>query len=80
VFYTDFCADGKLGHPTPADLATRAIQSVREADEGKDGISYLMQAIECGIETPLTTAYRAEILAQTEATSLEEAIKKAKGQ
>ena len=78
VLYTDFRAEGKLQNPTPDDLAGRAIRSVREAAEGKDGISYLMNAIGCGIETPLTTAYRAEIFKQTEATSLEEAIRKAK--
>ena len=80
VLYTDFRTEGKLQNPTPDDLAARAIQSVREAAEGTDGISYLMNAIECGIETPLTTVYRAEIFKQTEATSFEEAIRKAKGQ
>lgn len=48
------------------------------AEAGKDGISYLMNAIACGIETPLTPSYRAEILKQTNAESLEEALKKAK--
>jgi len=62
VLYADSNDSGKIGNPTPADLATRAIQSVRKAEDGKDGITYLMDAIACGIETPLATVYRAETL------------------
>ena len=53
--------------PRPEELAKRAVESVGKADEGKDGISYLMNAIACGIETSLTPAYRAEILKLTDA-------------
>jgi len=79
LLYTDFRAEGKIANPTPEDLATRAIQSVQEADEGKDGISYLRDALECGIQTPLTPAYTTEILRKTNARSLEEALRNAKG-
>jgi hypothetical protein len=78
VLYTDFPADGKIGNPTAEELARRAIQSVGKADERKDGISYLMDNMACGIETPLTSAYREEILKQTEEKSLEEALTKGK--
>jgi hypothetical protein len=74
VLYTDFPAEGKMDNPTAEELARIAIQSVGKADEGKDGISYLINAITCGIETPLTPAYRHEILKQTDARSLEEAL------
>jgi hypothetical protein len=78
VLYTDFSAAGKMDNPTAEELARRAIQSVAKADEGQDGISYLMNAITCGIETPLTPAYRDEILKQTETKSLQEALTMAK--
>ncbi len=76
VLYTDFHAEGKLANPKPAELATRAIESVKLADEGHDGISYLIDAMKCSIETPLTRAYRDEILHQANAASLEEALRK----
>jgi hypothetical protein len=75
VLYTDFNADGKIDNPTAAALAEGAVQSVTAAQEGKDGITYLSDAISCGIETPLTSSYRAEILQQTKAASLEEALR-----
>jgi len=79
VLYTDFHAAGKIPNPTARKLAERAIHSVEGADDGKDGISYLIDAIKCGIETPLTPAYKAEILRQTNANSLEEALMVLKG-
>ena len=75
VLYTDFNADGKIDNPAAGALAKGAIHSVGAAQEGKDGITYLADAIGCGIETPLTSAYRAEILQQTKAASLEEALR-----
>ena len=74
VLYTDFNAAGKIDHPTAAELAEHAIQSVTGALEGKDGITYLADAISCGIETPLTSEYRAEILRRTGTASLYEAL------
>ena len=74
VLYTDFNDTGRIPKPTPADLAACAIQSVRRAEGGKDGISYLINAMACGIQTPLTEAYRDEILKQTKTASLQEAL------
>jgi hypothetical protein len=34
------------------ELAVLAIASVAKADEGRDGISYLVTAMRCGVETP----------------------------
>lgn len=57
--------------PLSADtLATLAIKSAREAAPGKDGITYLMNAMRSGIVTPLTSAYEAAILAETGARDL----------
>jgi len=77
VLYTDFHPEGKIAHPTAADLAKHAIQSVKVAEEGKDGISYLINAIASGIRTLLTPDYETEILRQTGTRSLEEALQKA---
>jgi hypothetical protein len=78
ALYTDFNPSGKIPRPIAADLAKQAIASVTEAPEGRDGITYLMDAIRSGIETPLTADYRAEILKQTMTLTLEEALKTAK--
>ena len=80
VLYTDFPAAGKNSNLAAEDLARRAIQSVGKADEGKDGISYLINAIESGIETPLTQRYCDAILNQTDTDSLEGALDWAKNQ
>ena len=63
---------------TASELAARAIRSAREKDDGRDGISYLLDAKRHGIETPLSGAYEAEIKRQLNVTSLEEALKKAR--
>jgi len=76
--YTDFNAAGKIDHPTADELAVHAIQSVTGAPEGKDGITYFADAISCGIETPLTSAYRDEIVRRTGTVSLQEALKSAR--
>jgi len=47
------------------------------AAEGKDGITYLTDAIS-GIETKLTSEYRDEILRRTGTMSLQEALKSAR--
>jgi len=74
VLFTDFHSAGKIGRPSVEELARHAIQSVATADDGKDGISYLIGNLAEGVETPLTPAYRAEILRQTSTNSLEEAL------
>ena len=80
LLYTDFHPNGKIENPAPQDLARHAIDSVNSAEEGKDGITYLRDAIASGIKTPLTPDYQAEILRHSEAQSLEEALRRAKGQ
>lgn len=74
VLYTDFHPEGKIERPNAEELARRAIQSIKTAEGGKDGISYLMSNFAAGIETPLTPAYKAEILRQTKTESLKEAL------
>jgi hypothetical protein len=77
VLYTDFLPEGKIRHPNASELAKQAIQSAKIAEKGKDGISYLMNAIASGIKTPLTPDYDAEILKQTGTGSLQDALQKA---
>ena len=55
-------------------LVSHAINSVRIAAAGKDGISYLTNNISVGIRTSLTSGYEAEILKQTKTHSLQEAL------
>lgn len=74
VFYTDFNSTGKIPSPIAADLARAAVGSVETADPGKDGISYLMQAMDSGVNTQLTQAYHDSILSQTATNSLAEAL------
>jgi superfamily II DNA or RNA helicase len=78
VLYTDFHPEGKIANPQAADLAKRAIQSVKTVKEGMDGISYLKDNLASGIKTKLTADYEAEILKQTDTRSLNEAIAAAK--
>ena len=61
---------------TPAYLAKLAIQSVnlKKKDQGRDGISYLINAKANGIQTPLMSAYEQEILQRMNAKNLEEAL------
>lgn len=74
VLYTDFPLIGKEAAPTAADLATRSIGSVKKAEPGMDGISYLIACLKAGIRTPLTDAYCCAILQQTNTTSLDAAL------
>ncbi len=78
VLYTDFPPDGKLDKPNADELARKAIQSVKTAKDGKDGITYLLNSIAAGIKTPLTAEYESEILKQTKTRSLHEALRNAK--
>ncbi len=76
VLYTDFNPEGKVAKPEAAELAKRAIQSVKAAKEGMDGITYLKNNLASGVKTKLTADYQAEILKQTKANSLEESHRK----
>ncbi len=61
-----------------AALANLAIQSAQgeAGKKGKDGITYLMKAVQNGIQTPLTAAYQQAILDKTKTSSLQEALRK----
>jgi hypothetical protein len=78
ILYTNFHDAGKISNPTVRELAEHAIHSVEIAAKGMDGITYLINAIKCGIETPLTRAFRDEILRQTNTPTLEEALSNVK--
>lgn len=61
--------------PLSADtLAHLAIESARKLGNGRDGISYLIAAQASGISTPLTSAYKAAILAKTSTDDLPTAL------
>ena len=70
VLYVDFPPGGKIKCPTAHDLGARAIESARRLANDSDGITYLNSAIQSGIQTPLTNAYRDEILHETGAADL----------
>ena len=70
VLFTDFPPSGKVAHPDAHSLAKAAVASVAKAPIGKDGISYLMQLVESGVETALTGEYCAEVLLLTGAKTL----------
>jgi hypothetical protein len=74
VLYTDFNESGKLSHPIPGELARAAVDSVMKSPDGKDGISYLMDLINVGVDTELTPAYQKELLVLTGASDLGEAL------
>jgi hypothetical protein len=68
VLYTRIGAN--IEQPSATKLAERAIESARARTDGSDGISYLINAINCGIRTPLSPEYEREILRLTGADSL----------
>lgn len=76
VLYTWLVAT--IDEPTVEILAQYAIDSVAKAKPGKDGISYLKNATDAGIETPLSAAYAKEILRRTDTLNLAHALEKVK--
>lgn len=74
VLYTDI--DASIENPTPDLLADLAIESARTLKDGRDGISYLMNAKANGIKTALSDAYEVAILAKLGASNLKEALAK----
>lgn len=58
----------------PDILADMAINSARKLSDGRDGITYLMDALRCGIVTPLSRAYEASILEKTGTQDLASAL------
>ena len=77
LHYTDFHPQGKISELSVPDLARKAIESAKKADKGKDGITYLINAMSAGIITPQTESLVAEILRLTNAAFLPEAVKAA---
>lgn len=73
VLFTRIAAN--ISDPTPKALAELAVASAKEAAGAsrRDGISYLHEAIANGIRTPLSDAYRREVLSLTDAVALEDA-------
>jgi hypothetical protein len=61
---------------TAEHLAELAIESARRERSGRDGISYLIDAIANGIVTPLSEPYEREILRRTDTPNLAEALRK----
>ena len=76
VFY--ICLGATINAPNAAKLAQYAIDSVTKAKPGMDGISYLKNAMDVGIETPLTAAYAEEIQRRTGALNLADVLEKVK--
>jgi hypothetical protein len=72
VLYTSIGAN--IDDPSAETLAKLAIASASALDDGRDGISYLRNAMAAGIETPLTKAYVAEVLRLTNTADLPAAL------
>ncbi|WP_146096313.1 hypothetical protein [Xanthomonas arboricola] len=72
VYYTRIGATCES--ETPAQLAERAVKSVRMDRKAEDGITYLLNAKQFGIRTPKMAAYEAEILSSTNTASLADAV------
>jgi hypothetical protein len=65
---------------TAERLAELAIESARQLGNGRDGVTYLIDAKRNGITTPLSNAYEREILRRTQASDLTEALRKIRPQ
>jgi hypothetical protein len=61
---------------TSAILANLAIESARKLDDGRDGISYLIEAKRNGIMTPLSLPYEQEILRRTGGSDLADSLRR----
>jgi hypothetical protein len=72
VLYAHICAN--ITPLTAGNLASLAIESVSAAEQGRDGISYLIEAKRSGIKTALSADYEAEILLRTGCAELHEAL------
>jgi hypothetical protein len=57
-------------------LAALAIESAQKLDDGRDGISYLLNTKRNGIATPLSAPYEREVLRRMQAATLEDALKR----
>lgn len=78
VLYTDIAPN--ITPLTAEKLAELAIASARMQAGGRDGITYLMDAMNNGINTPLTPSYAEQILSRMKAGTLEQALAQARAQ
>lgn len=78
VLYTQI--GGNIEPLTAERLAELAISSARELYDGRDGITYLINAKKNGILTPLSESYEREIKRRLQVYSLEEAVLKARAE
>jgi hypothetical protein len=76
VLYTEIAAN--IENLSAARLADLAIASAAGPHDGRDGISYLMDAKRYGIDTSLSGAYEDEIKKRMNTGDLLEALKKAR--
>lgn len=78
VLYTSIGAN--ITNPTPSTLAHLAIESAAGSSgaQGRDGISYLISLKNQNIQTPLMEEYEAEILRVLDASSLQQALPRAR--
>jgi hypothetical protein len=74
VLYTHIGAN--IQPLTAQEIARLAVESVRKAEPGMDGITYLMDALGRGLKTPLSGAYEAEVKRLAGAGSLKDALQK----
>lgn len=72
VLYTEIGAN--IERLSPIELARLAIKSARARDDGKDGISYLRDALANHIHTPLSDAYHRKILELVGGKDLDDAL------
>lgn len=77
VLYTQIGANIK--DLSPATLARLAIESARQLDDSRDGITYLMNAKKHGIRTALSDEYEEEIKRQLALKDLAEALRVTRG-
>lgn len=76
VLYTEIAAN--ISPLSAEELAKRAINSAKGSDDGRDGISYLIDAIKHGVKTPLSAAYEEEIKKQLQPRNLNEVLRAAR--
>ena len=76
AIYTEIAAN--IAPLTAEELARRAIESAKNSNDRRDGISYLIDAKKSGVKTLLSDAYEQEIMRQTQARDLHEALHNAR--
>jgi hypothetical protein len=72
VLYAEIGAN--IDQPTASELARLAIKSARARDDGKDGITYLRDALANNVRTPLSDTYLRKTLDLTGGRDLDDAL------